>query len=127
MFFAVDVWDNDPRFSGCCCRSVVPLMPKDPAHALEEHVDRREIRDEKISIDIDCTPEEARQFLGLPDVAPLQAEVMKDLGDRLKAAMKSMDPESLWKTWMPMAGASFDQMQKAFWAQFDRHQEKAHK
>ena len=81
----------------------------------------------KISIDIDCTPEEARQFLGLPDVAPLQAEVMKDLGDRLKAAMKSMDPESLWKTWMPMAGASFDQMQKAFWAQFDRHQEKTHK
>jgi hypothetical protein len=38
-----------------------------------------------------------------------------------------MDPESLWKTWMPMAGASFDQMQKAFWAQFDQHREKTSK
>jgi hypothetical protein len=81
----------------------------------------------KITIDIDCTPEEARTFMGLPDVAPLQKEMMQEIGDRLKSTMKSMDPESLWKTWMPMAGASFDQMQKAFWAQFDQHREKGHK
>ena len=30
----------------------------------------------KITIDIDCTPDEARQFMGLPDVKPLQAAVL---------------------------------------------------
>ena len=47
----------------------------------------------KITIDIDCTPEEARTFMGLPDVAPLQKEMMQEIGDRLKSTMKSMDPE----------------------------------
>jgi len=32
----------------------------------------------KITIDIDCSPSEARAFLGLPDVAPLQEAVMKE-------------------------------------------------
>ena len=30
----------------------------------------------KITVNVDCTPEEARSFLGLPDVQPLQAAVM---------------------------------------------------
>ena len=25
----------------------------------------------KITVDVDCTPEEARRFMGLPDLAPL--------------------------------------------------------
>jgi len=46
----------------------------------------------KVHIDIDCTPEEARVFFGLPDVQPMQEAVMKDIQDRMMAAMKSMDP-----------------------------------
>ena len=30
----------------------------------------------KVTIDIDCTPEEARTFLGLPDVKPFQDAMM---------------------------------------------------
>jgi Family of unknown function (DUF6489) len=30
----------------------------------------------KVHIEIDCTPEEARSFLGLPDLRPMQAAVM---------------------------------------------------
>jgi hypothetical protein len=26
----------------------------------------------KISVDVDCTPEEARRFLGLPDLTPVR-------------------------------------------------------
>jgi len=36
----------------------------------------------KITVDIDCTPEEARTFLGLPDVQPLQQAMMKELEAR---------------------------------------------
>ena len=33
----------------------------------------------KITVDIDCTPQEARTFLGLPEVEKMQEAVMKEL------------------------------------------------
>jgi predicted dienelactone hydrolase len=72
----------------------------------------------KIHIDIDCTPEEARTFMGLPDLQPMQEAVMKEMQDRMMAAMRSMDPETLIKTWLPAGIANLEQMQKAFWQQF---------
>jgi hypothetical protein len=71
----------------------------------------------RVKFDIDCTPEEARAFLGLPDVAPLQAEMMKAVQERMMKSLAGMDPEALLKAWMP-AGASLEQMQKSFWEQF---------
>lgn len=72
----------------------------------------------KIKVDIDCTPEEARAFLGLPDVAPLQEAVMARLQEQLTANLAAMDPEALLKTWLPVGLQGLDQAQKAFWAQF---------
>ena len=71
----------------------------------------------KITLDIDCTPEEARAFLGLPDVAPMQAAVMEDLRKRMSAGLEGMDPETLVKTWMPLGLQGLDQAQKMFWSQ----------
>ena len=64
----------------------------------------------KFQIEIDCTPEEARQFLGLPDVVPMQEALMQQLQDRLS--------EALLKAWLPAGVQGLDQMQKAFWSQF---------
>ena len=33
----------------------------------------------KIHVELDMTPEEARAFMGLPDVAPLQKQMMEDI------------------------------------------------
>ena len=71
----------------------------------------------KISIDVDCSPEEARAFLGLPDVAPMQAAVMEALGERMSAGLEAMDPEVLMKTWMPLGLQGLEQAQKMFWSQ----------
>lgn len=71
----------------------------------------------KIKIDIDCTPDEARTFFGLPDVKPMQESLMAELQERISANLAAMDPESLIKTWMPMSLQGFEQMQKAFWSQ----------
>ncbi len=71
----------------------------------------------KITIDVDCSPEEARAFLGLPDVAPMQAAVMEELGKRMSAGLESMDPEALMKTWMPLGLQGLEQAQKMFWSQ----------
>ena len=68
--------------------------------------------------DGDFMPEEARAFLGLPDVQPVQAAVMKELEQRLLSGMQAMDPETLMKTWVPAGMSNLEQMQRMFWQQF---------
>ncbi len=74
----------------------------------------------KITFDVDCTPQEARAFLGLPDVAPMQAAVMEELGKRLSAGLEATDPKTLMKTWMPLGVAGLEQAQKMFWSQMGK-------
>lgn len=71
----------------------------------------------KIKVDVDCTPEEARTFLGLPDVKPLQEAMMKEIEDRMRANLQAMDPETMLKTWLPAGIQGWEQMQKMFWSQ----------
>lgn len=66
----------------------------------------------KFHIEIDCTPIEARQFLGLPDVEPLQTAMMEDMKERMAAAAKFMDPEALAKAWFPVGVQGMEQFQK---------------
>ena len=72
----------------------------------------------KVTIDVDCTPEEARAFLGLPAVAPLQEAVMQELQKRMLDGLAEMEPEALLKQWLPAGGEGWETMQKAFWGQF---------
>jgi hypothetical protein len=55
----------------------------------------------KVKIDIDCTPEEARAFFGLPDLGPLQQQFLAAMQERMKSAMGALDPEAMMKAWMP--------------------------
>lgn len=71
----------------------------------------------KITIDIDCTPEEARHFLGLPDVKPMQDAMMQDIQERMRASLLAMDPETMMKTWLPAGMQGVEQLQKMFWSQ----------
>lgn len=72
----------------------------------------------KFTVDVDCTPDEARAFLGLPDVKPMQDALMKQMQDRMTAALSAMDPETMMKTWLPAGVQGMEQLQKMFWAQF---------
>jgi len=74
----------------------------------------------KITIDVDCTPEEARHFLGLPDVGPMQDQLLGELGRRMKANLESMDPEALMKTWLPAGMQGLENAQKMFWSQLSQ-------
>ncbi|MCG5241930.1 DUF6489 family protein [Azospirillum doebereinerae] len=71
----------------------------------------------KITVDIDCTPEEARHFLGLPDVKPMQDAIMQDIQESMRANLHAMDPETLLKTWLPAGIQGMEQLQKMFWSQ----------
>ncbi len=51
----------------------------------------------QIRIEIDVKPEELRRFLGLPDVAGLQEDLVNFLRDKLGAAAETFDPTSFVK------------------------------
>ena len=68
----------------------------------------------KITAEIDCTPEEAREFLGLPDVRPLQEELMGEVRERMRASVQAMRPEEMMKMWLPASMKGFEQMQELF-------------
>ncbi len=72
----------------------------------------------KITVDVDCTAEEARQLLGLPDVKPMQDAMMQEIQERMMNSLKATDTEALFKTWLPAQMQGFEQMQKVFWSQF---------
>ncbi len=78
----------------------------------------------KINIEIDCTPDEARKFLGLPDVSALQESLLKQVESQMSAALQGMEPDAMLKAWFPAGMEGLDQMQKAFWAQFGGKSEK---
>jgi len=69
----------------------------------------------KLRIDIECTPEEARSFFGLPELSPLHAELTQALAERMREALANSDPETLMKTWMPAGLEGFERLQKMFW------------
>jgi hypothetical protein len=71
----------------------------------------------KFTVDIECTPEEARTFFGLPDVKPLQEALLPEVEQRLRATLKAMDPEAMLKTWLPATLKGFEQLQEMFLSQ----------
>jgi Family of unknown function (DUF6489) len=64
-----------------------------------EHRQERTGADMKVNVEIDCTPLEARQFFGLPDVGPMQVAVMDKLQQQMSANIDSISPDALLKSW----------------------------
>jgi Family of unknown function (DUF6489) len=74
----------------------------------------------KVNVEINCTPEEARAFFGLPDLGPMQQRIMSEIEERLRNSLNAMNPEAIFKTWLPASMQGVDQMQQmqqAFWSQ----------
>lgn len=69
----------------------------------------------KITINVDCTPEEARRYMGLPDVAPMQDAILKEMQSQMTSNIKAIQPTEMMQTWMPMGVESWLDLQKQFW------------
>ena len=66
----------------------------------------------KMTIEIDCTPVEARAFLGLPDVTPLNQHLVDEMKRRLDANLALLEPTELMRSWMVMGGQATETFQK---------------
>lgn len=63
----------------------------------------------KVNIEIDCSPEEARTFLGLPDVSVLNERLVEEMVRRMESNMDNLDPEMLMKQWTTLGGQMTNQ------------------
>jgi hypothetical protein len=65
-----------------------------------------------MTIEVDCTPEEARRFLGLPDVSGLNDHLVGEMTKRIDANMAMLSPDELMKNWMTLGAGAQDQFRK---------------
>ena len=66
----------------------------------------------KLNIEIDCTPAEARAFLGLPDVTGVNEHLVAEMQKRMDANMAALAPEELLKNWMAFGTGAQEQFVK---------------
>jgi len=66
----------------------------------------------KMTLDVDCTPEEARRFLGLPDVSALNEQLTREMQARMSANLSALAPEDLVKNWMAFGAGAQEQFRK---------------
>jgi hypothetical protein len=68
----------------------------------------------KVTVDVDCTPEEARRFLGLPDLTPVHQAYIDKM---TKAVTDGVTPETfteLARSWGPMSEAGVTMWRQMF-------------
>lgn len=61
----------------------------------------------KINVEVDCTPEEARRFMGLPDLTPVHDAYVTQLTETVKKGISGDALEMMAKGWGPMSDAGF--------------------
>jgi hypothetical protein len=68
----------------------------------------------KINLEIDLTPVEFRQIFGLPDVQPLQDEIMNKLREKILASVEHYDPMNFLVPFLPEGMRSMEDLQRAW-------------
>jgi hypothetical protein len=59
----------------------------------------------KFTVDVDCTPEEARSFLGLPDLTPLHDRYIQMVMDTMNGQASMEQMEQMFRNLSPMGDA----------------------
>lgn len=72
----------------------------------------------KISVEIDATPQEVREFFGLPDVQSLQKDILDKIREDMTRGTSGLDAFNLMKPFFPTHLQSMESLQKAFWNAF---------
>jgi hypothetical protein len=66
----------------------------------------------KVTVDIECSPAEARAFLGLPDVTGINEHLVNEMKRRMDENVAALQPEELMKTWFAFGGQATEQFRK---------------
>ena len=66
----------------------------------------------KVTVEVDCTPKEARAFLGQPDVEAFNVWLVQQMQARFEQNMDLLKPEELVKNWMAFGGQAQEAMRR---------------
>ena len=66
----------------------------------------------KVTMNIECTPQEARVFMGLPDLSPLNDHMVAEMQKRLDANIAAFSPDEMIRSWFSMGGQAQEQFMK---------------
>ncbi len=66
----------------------------------------------KMTVEVDCTPQEARAFLGQPDVEAFNVWLVEQMKARFEQNMELLKPEEMMKGWMAVGGQAQDVMRR---------------
>ena len=62
----------------------------------------------KVHVEIECSPEEARRFMGLPDVTPLNDKLVEEMQSRMEKNLALMSPDTMMSSWMAVGTQAQD-------------------
>ena len=68
----------------------------------------------KVSVDVDCTPEEARRFLGLPDLSPVHEAYVEKMKAAVREGPSAEVLTDMMKAWGPMSEAGLGMWRQMF-------------
>jgi len=68
----------------------------------------------KVTIDIDCTPEEARRFMGLPDLSAVHDAYLAKMRKMVEDGVTADVMTDMMKSWGPMSEAGLGVWTKMF-------------
>lgn len=73
----------------------------------------------KMTIEVDCSAQEARAFLGLPDVTALNEKLVEEMQSRMTSNMAMLSPDELMKNWTAFGVGAQEQFRKLMSAAVD--------
>jgi predicted transcriptional regulator len=62
----------------------------------------------KITVEVDITPQEARTFLGLPDMTPVHDAFINEAKSKIAQTSGLLDIDPIVKTWTGIGGVAQD-------------------
>lgn len=71
-------------------------------HAFQALLDGAKDACMNISMNIDCTPEEARRLMGLPDMAPIHDLYLCKMKETMTQGLTPETLDQMIRTWAPM-------------------------
>jgi hypothetical protein len=67
-----------------------------------------------VTVNIDCTPEEARRFMGLPDMSGVHALYLDKIKRSIDEGITPETIETMMRAWAPMGEAGMNMWRQMF-------------
>jgi len=68
----------------------------------------------KVTVDVDCTPEEARRFMGLPDMSSVHEIYLDKIKRSIEDGIGTETVEAMMRAWAPMGEAGMTMWRQMF-------------